>query len=311
MIGDKNYISKCRSYIDFMLSQQQWSGITKSEVERWLDNFQGLELSEIALVYKLITNIIYYSEKDIINALEEGIYNKLFYCKLLNKQIASNFTLSPKALDNVVKDELRKTCFIPLLDNDSPHESSNYISRLLVQQGFIEASQSMFLNHIADNIDRYDRIVIVDDCIGSGDQLFSFLEHKANVTYNGNIISLLEFCSHRNIEIVYLTLFGYQKSVEQIRQKLSNLRICCIRTLTDIHRVFSPDSYIWINENERQSAISLFAKLTTECNIPLLGYKDLDFAFIMHGTIPDWSLPLFWKENSDWNLLIRRKNSNE
>ena len=40
------HINKCKNYIDFMLSQQQWSGLTKTEIELWLNNFCDLELYE-------------------------------------------------------------------------------------------------------------------------------------------------------------------------------------------------------------------------------------------------------------------------
>lgn len=72
------HIHKCKAYVDFMLSQQQWSGLTKAEVEQWLSNFRDLELYEKYLVYKLLTSLIYYSEKDVIDALNEGIHSRLF-----------------------------------------------------------------------------------------------------------------------------------------------------------------------------------------------------------------------------------------
>ena len=81
------HINKYKAYIDFMLSQQQWSGLTKAEVEQWLNNFRDLELCEKYLVYKLLTSLIYYSEKDVIDALNEGIHSRLFNDKVLTKQI--------------------------------------------------------------------------------------------------------------------------------------------------------------------------------------------------------------------------------
>ena len=62
-----------------MLSQQQWSGLTKHEVERWLNNFRDLNSSELLLVYKLITGLIYFSEKDVLAVLKEGIYKCVYY----------------------------------------------------------------------------------------------------------------------------------------------------------------------------------------------------------------------------------------
>lgn len=305
-------IHKCREYINFMLSQQQWSGLTKVETDQWLDNFRELAPEEMLLVYKLLINLIYYSENDVIDALREGIYSCLFYDILLERQKSEKFGLSSQALSNIVKSELRKTCFIPLLDRDSPHESANYVTRLLVQQQIIEPQQSMFLHDIVDPIHAgcFTRLVIVDDCIGSGDQLRGFWNDTAKITTDGKEISLGKFCDLNSIEANYLTLFGYDESIKQLIDEIPQLHICCVRMLSNAQRVFLKDSYIWSNDKERQQAQTLFSELAKEHGFPLLGYRDLDFAFIMHKTIPDWSLPLLWKERSDWKLLMRRKNSN-
>lgn len=92
------HIDKCKSYIDFMLSQQQWSGLTKAEVEQWLSNFQDISLYEKYLVYKLLTSLIYYSEKDVLEVLNEGIHCQLFYDVVLSKQMSTNFSLSRQAI---------------------------------------------------------------------------------------------------------------------------------------------------------------------------------------------------------------------
>lgn len=304
------YINKCKSYVEFMLSQQQWSGLTKEETEVWLGNFRDLNLEEKYYVYKLLANLIYYSEKDVLEALNEGVFSLLFNKDVLEKQITTDFTLSQQTLSNTIKTELRKTCFVPLLDSDSPHESGNYVSRLLVKNGLINAKQSMFLDKIvpAFKSGQFSNLVIVDDCVGSGEQLRTFWSEA--LVYEGNKeIALNSFCIARNIKAVYLTLFGYDKTIEKLKINLPKLKICCVRALSEAQRVFSDYSYVWSDEDELRKAISLFLSLTKNNGIPLYGFADLDFAFIMHQTIPDWSLPLFWKENSDWKLLMRRKNS--
>lgn len=306
------HIDKCRSYIDFMLSQQQWSGLTKAEVERWLSNFHDLKLYEKYLVYKLLTNLIYYSEKDVLDVLGEGIHSQLFYETVLSRQMDTNFGLSLQAISNIVKSELNDSRFIPLLDRNAPHESGNYISRLLVQNGLIQPSQSMFLDSIVGAFQNkpFKNLIIVDDCVGSGEQLHTFWT-SANISIDGSNIPLSSFCADKNIKAYYLTLFGYDKSISELKDEFKNLKICCVRFLNDSQRVFSKASYIWTNEDERQEAIKLFSTLTSNSGIYFYGYNNLDFAFIMHQTIPDWSLPLFWQENSDWKLLMRRKNSND
>lgn len=304
------YIHKCKNYINFMLSQQQWSGLTKDEVLRWLENFKELDSSDKILVYKLLTNLIYYSEKDVIDALREGIKTDLYYEFILKKQKETDFSLSPHALNRFIREELQKTCFIPLSDSGAPHESGNYVTRLLVSQGLIDSSQSMFANDIVPRIcDRkFSRVVIVDDCVGSGDQLRNFWTDTM-ILVGQKQIYLREFCEQYSVSVAYLTLFGYDQSIEMLKKEFKDLKICCVRLLSNQQRVFMENSYVWENDEERKRAFSLFENITHEKGIALYGYADLDFAFIMHQTIPDWSLPMLWKQNADWNLLMRRKNS--
>lgn len=304
------YINRCKAYIAFMLSQQQWSGLTKATVEEWIENFRDLSEEEKCLVYRLLTSIIYFSENDVIEALKEGIHHCLYYESILKKQITSDFSLSAKALANIESEELAKTCFIPLLDSDAPHESGNYVTRTLVQQGIIKSTQSVFLDKLPDLLKRgaFSRLVIVDDCVGSGDQLDTFWT-EARVNVDGSSKRLRDLCNEYGVDANYLTLFGYINSIENLKTRFTDLKIWCVRCLSDTQRVFMDDSYVWKNQDELNKAKALFESITQAVGIPLYGYKGLDFAFIMHRTIPDWSLPLFWMEKPDWRLLMRRKNS--
>lgn len=309
---DDLFTNKCKSFVEFMLVQQQWSGITKREIDKWLSNFQGLTTDELKTVYTLLTKIIYFSEKDVTDVLKEGVFNCVAYDEILNAQKNSGFNLSQRALRNIYERELRTSYFVPLLDSNSPHESGNYVSRLLVQQGIIPSDRSMFIDMVPIALQQNEikRLIIVDDCVGSGQQLTDFWECR-KVRDGADVISIKELCGKHGISANYLTLFGYDQSIESLKNNFKDLNIFCARYLRDQHRVFSDSSYMWESQEARNKARDLFGALAKEAGIPLLGYRNLDFAFIMHQTIPDWSLPLFWKENADWNLLVRRKNSND
>lgn len=308
------YIHKCRLFIELMLSNQQWSGLTKSDIDRWISNFVELGESEKYYIYKLLSNIIYFSEKDVENILRDGVFNHLFGNIILNNQIVNKFQLSMRALENIVIGEIRKTCFIPLLDASAPHESGNYISRILVQKGIIYQYQSLFCSSIDnDFISRgFNRIVIVDDCVGSGDQLTEYWTEKAtiNIEENNKKMLLKDWSKNNGIEVHYLTLFGYENNIIQLQSSLPELKIHCVKMLGDVHRVFGDNSYVWDDNEEKECALKIINQIAYEKSIDLYGYKGLDFALVMHQTIPDWSLPLFWRETPDWKCLIRRKNSN-
>ena len=305
------FIDKCKAFIDFMLSQQQWSGLTIDNIDSWLSNFRDLPQDEQIIVYKLLTNIIYFSENDIIDSLKIGVYNCLSYEDILNKQINSNFTMSAHSLKNAHKANIDNACFVPLLDSSSPHESANNICRMLVQQNIISSQNSKFIDQVPEMLknEKIKNLVIVDDCIGSGDQLRGFWSNtKINV--DGVQVSIKELCQNYKLKPNYLTLFGYNDSIKTLQEEFPDLNIVCVRLLNDQHRVFSGTSYIWENNEEKTRAFDLLKSLAQNAGISIYGYKGLDFAFIMHKTIPDWSLPIFWEENSNWKPLLRRKNSN-
>lgn len=309
---DNLYINKCKAFIDFMLSQQQWSGLTRSNIDSWLTNFKGTSLEEQELVYKLLTHIIYFSENDITEALKIGVFNCLSYFDILEKQKSSNFSMSTHTLQNIHKSNVNRSCFVPLLDRGAPHESANNVCRTLVQQGLIPANKSIFISQVPSLLkeNEIDNLVIVDDCVGSGDQLRTFWE-ETRVDDMGSSLSIKELCEKYGVRANYLTLFGYTRSINELRKEFSDLNIFCVRELNDQHRVFSESSYIWKDDNERKKAFTMIDSFAKNAGVNTYGYKDLDFAFVMHKTIPDWSLPIFWQENSDWKLLLRRKNSND
>lgn len=308
---DELYINRCKAFIDFMISQQQWSGIGRREVDKWLGNFRELDDDKQWMVYKLLTNVIYFSEKDVIDVLKDGVFKCVAYDSILESQKVKEFQLSSRVLRTIYKKELSQVCFVPLLDSDSPHESGNYVSRLLVQQGIISSEQSVFIEKVPVlfKLRTVKKLIIVDDCVGSGHQLTGFWTNT-KVFDEGAELTIKDLCQKYHVSVNYLTLFGYDKSIDELQSKFTDLQIYCVRTLSEQQRVFSDVSYIWKDAKERDEALKVFESLCKTAGIPVLGYNSLDFAFIMHQTIPDWSLPLFWKENDDWSLLVRRKNSN-
>ena len=305
------FITKCKNFISFMLSQQQWSGLTQENIDLWLKNFEELSAEELVLVYKLLTNILYFSENDVIDSLRKGIFQCLSYNDVLTKQITTGFSTSQHALETIHQSNINQVCIVPLLDQGAPFESSNNICRLLVQQGIVPQKSITSIENVPELLKKYkiDKFVIVDDCVGTGEQLRTFW-NRTCVDDDGEKLSIKSLCEKYNLTAFYLTLFGYENSIIQLKDEIESLSIICVQILKDQHRVFDDNSYIWENMEERDQAYKLLLSLTKNVAIPILGFQELDFAFIMHKTIPDWSLPLFWKTNSEWNFLLGRKNSN-
>lgn len=301
------YIQKSKLYIKLMLNINQWSGIEKKDIDLWLSNFSDFDDGDKYYIYKLLVNIIYFSEDDVLSILKDGIYNSLFYDDILQRQLEAGFQLRNQFLDNMVKSKISESYFIPLLDASKPHESGLSVMRQLVQNEIIKPEQSCFDSNITCEFDKskYKQMIIVDDCVGSGNQITDFW-NKKKIKVKDSEILFKNWILSENISVKYLTLFGYDKNIDKIQKAIPELKIICAKMLSDIHRVFNNPTYIWSDINESLS----FQKILTEININSYGYDGLDFAFVMHKTIPDWSLPIFWKDDSEFNCLLRRKNSN-
>lgn len=303
-----DFIDNANKFITFMLECRQWSGLDMDDIDQWISNFRNYNAEGIYYAYKLLCQTIYFSEDDLEFLLKEGIINTVINSDILNEQLLHEFQLSQQELQYRINNELKTTLFVPLLDGDKPHESGNQLSRILVQRMGINSSQSLFTYKLSDAHASFKRLIIVDDCIGSGDQCFEFWEKKAR-TADGTLLK--DWCERNNIKAYYVALIGYTNSIEKLKNDLKGLNFCCVIKLSETHKVFSDTSYVWKDSTEMSLAKEYFSEILNEKCIPLYGYKDLDFAAVMHRNIPDWSLPLFWKGNSEWKILMKRKNSYE
>jgi hypothetical protein len=299
---------KCFEYIKKMIQMKQWSGIPSySHFKEWFDfNFDGIDEENLYLVYKLLINIIYFSESDLVDLLRDAINNKLTNKYILAEQIKSNFSYSRQTLMNLQNNYLSSVIYLSK-DYNISSSGSNYLSRLLVKNKIVKEKQLLNLYDLYPQKNK--QVVIIDDCLGSGNQFDTFLSNKKIFKTGESIIS---WSAKNNIKVTVLILFGYSESVRKLKYKYPNIDFLCVRSLNIEHRVFSDNSYIWFDVNETKDALAFFLELTDKKGMKLLGYKDLDFLLIMHDTVPNWTLPLIWDGNGElWKPLIGRKNTDE
>jgi hypothetical protein len=300
-----DYINNALLIITFYLRIGQWDGITEGDIKLWLKNFKN-DVLDRYLSIKLLNHIIYYSESDMELLLREAIFNRVISQEIiLPTQIANNFAINNQDLIAMLNNEIQKTLFIPLLDGPRPDESGNQLMRILTQRLEIPTSQVKFHFFIEDSDSQCNRLVIIDDCMGSGQQCYDFWT-KATIK---DSIPLSEWCKANNIRVYYVVLVGYEKTIADIVKDMPELNICCMEQLNDQQRVFEPNSVFWADNTEKEVALRFFSWIAHEHNFSPFGYRNLDFALIMHKTIPDWNLHCLWKKRDKWIHLMRRKDS--
>lgn len=303
-----SWAERQKKRIEFCIEAGCWSGIGHHTFVSWLHNFPDEEGEYYAL--RLLYRFIYYSEFDTIQLCKHGLLNLLLGKEILVDHIKNDFNKSSDELKQSLDLALKSSRIVPLLDKDKPYESGSFITRILVQKLQIPGSIIINPSQILEEIYKgCRRIIIVDDCVGSGDQITSFWT-KRNLPVNSYITSLEEMATKfSNVVFHYLALVGVGSSIKTAEINLSRLYITVCETLTDEHRVFSTNSKFFTSEDEKNEAINYLKNLLSTRKISLTGHAGLDYAVAFHHNIPDWSLPLFHKRRINWQPLVQRKDS--
>lgn len=305
-IAKQEYIDNSTVFFDFLMHTRQWSNISNLEYKRWLSNFESIQDGEY-IACRLLNHLLYYSEKDIKKLIIDSIDS--IFCQeiVLPLQLSKGFSSLPSENEYAITEALKRTLFIPLSLWDNPGDSGPHVIRL-IHDYYKPQVQTRRVTDIDDTMcEVYDRIIIVDDFVGSGEQ-FSDFWAEAQIK-NGTLLQ--GWCVSHKMPTYYLALIGCEKTLQTLREECKGITIQFAETLSDNHRVFSDDSFCWNDCEEKRQVRQILEQELGKFGIKLLGYKDLDFAVATHDTMPDWSLPLFHKNIGGWKLLVERKDSNE
>lgn len=276
----------------------QWDEIDVPDLDRWLLNFPEEEGQYFAM--RLLNRFIYYSERDVIQLLKHGINKVLLYSESTRWAKDSAFLMpSSEGLQRASK-TIKNCIFVPLLHKNKPSESGNTLCRYLSRHLDIRDSQLWQPSQLG-NI-RNAKVVIVDDFVGSGQQMIDFWNLRK---ISGN--RLADIATSNNLTVTYLCLVATKKGIERIQGETKNLTILPCETLGEEQRVFHPKSIYWNGEKEVKKAKRFLSNLCSEKDIRLLGWQGLDYALAFHHAIPNATLPLFYKNTATWKRLIKRR----
>lgn len=280
--------------------------ITHVEYNKWLSNFHDIPDGQY-IACRLLNRFLYYSDKDIKKLLVDAINDIYSQLVVLPLQLSKNFSSLPSENEYEIGEAIKRTLFIPLTPWGDPGASGLYIMRC-IHNYYKPRVQSCNVSDIVDSMSAsYDRIVIVDDFVGSGKQFTDFL---ADAEIKGGV-PLRDWCHSHQIQANYLALIGYEKALEKLRSDFNDINIIFAEVLDDSHRIFTSNHLCWDDAEEQQAVRDILEIELSKFGIKLLGFNDLDFAVAVHDTIPDWSLPMLYKKTNGWNMLIERKDSYE
>ena len=293
------YIDFSNQFFDFLIELRQWSGFGHKELNLWMKNFAELENGKY-LACRILNETLGYSEEDMVLMVEGAISDILNGEVVKEKQINSGFAEMKSLLEYELKDELKKTLFVPLSVNDAPGESGAAIIRLITQKCDYKL-MTRFQSDLRKN-DDYKRIILVDDCIGSGEQFKNFWD---NACIKDGIF-FKDWCVMKKVKVYYLVLVGDEQTIEALNREYTFCKIVCVELLNDGHKVIKKLEEDAVFKKEEENLLTLL----NENNINLRGFNDMEYAVFMNNNIPDWSLPVLHKSRTSWSPLLRRKDSN-
>lgn len=295
-----DYIERNQDLLEFFIRTNQCGTLTIPSLRKWLSNFHNEEGKYYAI--RMLKHFLYYSDSDVTALLRFCLDYFIKEKPARQQMLEAEFKMLPYILNPELQKSLNRTIFMPLLSDNKPTESGEEIIRLLSKKISVPDANCIFHWSLTDELlEMNDRIVIVDDNIGSGDQLLGFWKTPQKLSY-GNFDKLLEKYPH---EVVYLCLVAVSETVIMLKNDFPNLTIIASEQLNEKYRVFSDNSYFWKTQKERDLARLYIQQLAEERGIPFLGYNNMDFALLIGKTIPDWALPVFWyKDSPDWVPLI-------
>ena len=215
---DKNeYVDNSKVFFDFLLHTHQWSNITPVEYAKWLSNFNDIPDGQY-IACRLLNRFLYYSDKDIKKLLVDAINDVYSQQVVLPLQLSKDFSSLPSENEYEINEAIKRTLFIPLTPWGDPGASGLYIMRC-IHNYYKPRVQSCHVSEVIDSMSApYDRIVIVDDFVGSGEQFADFWE-TAEIK-DGTL--LRDWCCSHQIQANYLALIGYEKTLTELETSLQH-----------------------------------------------------------------------------------------
>jgi hypothetical protein len=164
-----------------------------------------------------------------------------------------------------------------------------------------------------------NRVVFVDDFVGSGDQFIK--TWKRSLTVGGERLSFQSLSAAttlqaRDTEFYYCPLICTKFGAGEIASECPDVEIVAAHTLDPRQSALSPESFIW-REDMALSGPTFVRKASERAGIPNLsgevgcwsGYHALGLALAFDHGWPDATLPIFYHDKNGWLPLLKRDAS--
>lgn len=194
---------------------------------------------------------------------------------------------------------------VPLQDEGIPSESSHAVARIIKQEGIVAAGNMVFPRDLLTRLKGIHTVAVVDDHVGSGTQIEDFWTKPQRFDGARDRIALRKLAAALpKLSFSFIVFAGVKESLARLRAGYADIEIVCPEVIDDRHRVFSGDSQIWRDQEERDHAKSALERVCGPAGVPLVGFNDFDYAYATQLGTPDWTIPMLrWRRNG-WTPLL-------
>lgn len=268
------------------------------EIYKWLKNFSGKD--EIYLALILAKNILYHNLEEIRSLWRIILMNrvKLF---LLN-EIFTNMQL-PADIEKWFQGYLRDKCiFVGYGKASKSGQSMVYFFKQSHNINELKYMELFEFIHGTEDFSTKERIFLLDDFVGSGEQAKNTWFKKIN----GKSFSKV-YEENPHLKFIYLCLSGF-KDGKKVIEDNTPMKVILGEELSEEFKCFSNRSIIYEDPDERKRAKKLMFKKGRLLYKYPLGYDNMELAIAFFYNTPNNSLPVIWKRMHDgtWHPLFER-----
>ena len=274
------------------------------QLTKWLSNFKDKEerLNAMFLLSKFM-----YFDNETIRELMVRVYKDLYKRPIVYTIRERNSgTLDSSIIESQFNDEQAKTRFLSL---GNPSESSAHLLYFFRQENYLKRdlfiSPHELFSHSENGdelsatlmVDGINRIVILDDFCGSGNQATKF---------HNSIVRFIKSAAP-HIIISYYALFAMEEGLKKV-QELSFDQAEAVFVLDESYKCFSESSRFFIGEDKhlRDDCKGMCEKYGGMLGPYPFGYKDSQMLLGFHHNTPNNTLPIFWQEKNGWHPMFKR-----
>jgi hypothetical protein len=263
------------------------NNISKDDIERWLDNFNGKVFDikyERQLSLLLLSNFVFYNEKE-VKHLCRTLYKDFRHHLLLTENHSGNNCIT------ILKEIENRTKFFPL---GLPGESGYYIFYYF--RHINNLSNSNIVERFPQINDSNEILVFLDDVTITASQAEPYIKKIMNERSIN--------CKKKFL----LTLFSAPKAVSLLMENKLYV-ISCVH-LDDRCKCFSDKSSVFHHFSNHLTDCKKMAYIYGRELLPNhpLGYDGGEYLFGFFYNTPDNTLPIFWADKNGWFPIFKRFN---